>query len=154
MGKMTCTAEARARCPFGSFCEEDAVVMDDSECAYFIINAENEAAKGWDPFLQPLKTVQSTIEIIDPRPTRLIGYHELQGFGHGWVEEWVEDDEGPAHIEVLPCAWLRFNILERKDSVRWNAPETGYNRRKGYRVWAGDKRPTDEQREAEEWRKM
>lgn len=42
---MICSAKARAACPLAYMCEENAEVMDDSECADLIVKME---AVKWD----------------------------------------------------------------------------------------------------------
>ena len=40
MGKMICTKEAREACDLAYMCEENAEIMDDSECADLIVKIE------------------------------------------------------------------------------------------------------------------
>lgn len=45
MGRMICTKEAREKCDFADWCEENAEVADDSECADIIVKMELEKLK-------------------------------------------------------------------------------------------------------------
>ena len=40
MGRMICTREAREKCELAYMCEENAEVVDDSECADLIVELE------------------------------------------------------------------------------------------------------------------
>lgn len=80
----------------------------------------------------------------------------VDGWGHGWIECWFEDDEGELEFKTLnEGVWLMGAMLERdgdngyidmwaEDSIVQN-----YNRRYGVRVWSD--RPDDETREKVAW---
>lgn len=77
----------------------------------------------------------------------------MDGWGHGWLEEWLEDDEGISH-SIMECVWFYGQIMVKEDRGSFDVidreeVELGYNRKPGMRIW--NTLPTAEETEAEKW---
>ena len=79
----------------------------------------------------------------------------MHTWGHGWEERHYRgDDEDPEGFDLIECVWLTGHILTEDgcsaeaDSDYW---EEHYGKRYGVRLWTGDVKPTDKQREETPW---
>ena len=79
----------------------------------------------------------------------------MHTWGHGWEERHYRgDDEDPEGFDLIECVWLTGHILTEDgcsaeaDSDYWLEH---YGKRYGVRLWTGDVKPTQEQREAVMW---
>ena len=76
-------------------------------------------------------------------------------WGHGWEETHFRgDDEDPESVELVECVWINGHIMNADgsdadaDSDWWRE---NYGKRYGVRIWTGDKKPRDKQREETPW---
>lgn len=86
--------------------------------------------------------------------TRLLTYEEaMSAVGHGWEEVWFEADpqEGEAEYkECFECVFIYGHIMAADGDIGEVDIER-YNKPYHSRLWLGDERPTDEQRQSAEW---
>ena len=103
--------------------------------------------------------VTSSGAVAPPSPqgeglTRLLTYEEaMNAVGHGWEEVWfkADPDEGEAEYKgCFECVFIYGHIRSADGDVGEVNEET-YNRPYHSRLWLGDERPTDEQRQSAEW---
>ena len=76
-------------------------------------------------------------------------------WGHGWQESHlIGDDEDPESFDLAECVWINGHIMDQYGSDANAASDywaETYGKRYGVRIWTGDEKPTDKQREAVEW---
>ena len=79
----------------------------------------------------------------------------LTTWGHGWQESHlIGDDEDPESFILVECVWINGYILDASGSNANAASDywvENYGKRHGVRVWTGDEKPTDKQREETPW---
>lgn len=85
---------------------------------------------------------------------RLLTYEEaMSAVGHGWEEVWFAADpqEGEAEYkECFECVFIYGHIM-CADGDSGEVNEETYNRPYHSRLWLGEDRPTDAQRQSAEW---
>lgn len=93
-------------------------------------------------------------EMAFNRSPQLLTYEEaMSAVGHGWEEVWFEADpeKGEAEYkECFECVFIYGHIM-CADGDSGEVNKETYNRRYHSRLWLGEDRPTDEQREAAKW---
>lgn len=86
--------------------------------------------------------------------TRLLTYEEaMSAVGHGWEEVWFEADpaEGEAEYkECFECVFI-YGHIRSADGDSGEVDIERYNRPYHSRLWLGEERPTDAQRDAAPW---
>lgn len=87
---------------------------------------------------------------------RVLSLEEVKsGKGAGWMENWVEPDEGPEIKELLECAWIRGAALVYYTMGYTDYASEGeffdrmYGKKYGFRIWTG--RPSPALMESEPW---
>ena len=79
----------------------------------------------------------------------------LHTWGHGWEESHlIGDDEDPERFELTECVWINGHIMDADGSDAHANSDywaESYGKRYGVRIWTGDEKPTDEQREETPW---
>lgn len=79
---------------------------------------------------------------------------EKRASGSGWMEAWFEAEliEGEPECKALvECAFTHGHCVD-VDGCTWEINEhADYNVRYGFRLWAGDEPPTEDEREAADW---
>ena len=93
-------------------------------------------------------------ELNVPSATRLLTYEEaMSAVGHGWEEVWFEADpaEGEAEYkECFECVFIYGHIMAADGDIGEVDIER-YNRPYHSRLWLGEERPTDAQRDTAPW---
>ena len=132
--------------------------------------AEEIAQKVLDEYVYEGKTLRewvSRIKAIDEgeqvsplrsapveMTTRLLTLEEaLSVKGCGWEEIWfdADEEEGTAEYkECFECVFIGGHGADRDGAVIEINPEK-YNKAHHHRLWLGEEKPTDAQREAEKW---
>lgn len=79
----------------------------------------------------------------------------LHTWGHGWQESHViGDDEDPESFDLAECVWINGHIMDEDGSDANAASDywaENYGKKYGIRIWTGDEKPTDKQREETPW---
>lgn len=101
------------------------------------------------------KVVSILLDTEVKRTTRLLKYEEaLSACGSGWLEQWFEPflARGNMEFKVLyRCVFISGFVMNEYGHIERLDIEKHYNRPFNFRLWLGDERPTDAQRDAAPW---
>ncbi len=139
--------------------QEDMFTSIEDIINYFMgcyTNAD-EKSKAHEQFARYIQAViKARDQIMKPETPAVIDREQLlTGWGHGWQESHlIGDDEDPECFTLTECVWINGYITDEDDSYA-NANSDywreHYNKQYGIRIWAGDRKPTEDERKAMAW---